>query len=219
MWLDNPVPLSDGEKWRSSEVNPIVFVPGGAAFHIFNIIHWRSCLAVHILPPSFKRRRKETEGCHKTINTLVSGNKICMKHFHKFVWITCISSTYYLFFYLELLWKTYFIALAGIASNKWSGLESKVSTRPSVLNPQKVNEAWNYINFCVMASLQPHLCAVSCRETTPVERQLWQRSRAKVGNDGGSKSGVENQDFIFNMIWGFSLLSSTKSCLPVAIWH
>lgn len=32
MWLDNPVPLSDGEKWRISEVNPIVFVPGGAAF-------------------------------------------------------------------------------------------------------------------------------------------------------------------------------------------
>lgn len=86
MWLDSTIPPTDGERWRSSEVTPIIFVPGGAAFLYiyFNTIHQGSCLVVHTLP-SFKSGRKEREGCHKTINTLVSGKKIYIKYFHKFV--------------------------------------------------------------------------------------------------------------------------------------
>lgn len=99
MWPDSPVPLTDGERWRSSEATHYICSWSTCfSLYIFHIVHLRSRLLVWTLP-SFKSRKKETEGCHKAINNLLSGIKIPIKYFHKIVWMTCICSTYYSCFY------------------------------------------------------------------------------------------------------------------------
>lgn len=52
-----------------------------------------------------------------------------------------------------------------------------------------------------------------------METQLWQGSRGKLGNDGGSKSRLELQDFIFKRIWGFSLFYKILSSCSNLAWR
>lgn len=95
--------------------------------------------------------------------------------------------------------------LASIASNKWSGLVSRVPTKPSVVNPQKVNEAWNYSHFCVMTSLQPlwrrHLLWYELQRNHSNENKLWLGSRGKQEEVRlGAKAWWSARVTIFNMI-------------------
>jgi len=176
---DRPVPLTDSEKWRSFETALTVFISEAPAFiHIFSRkIHRRSCPLIWLLP-YFKYRKKETDECHKDIKNIFVFQE---SNFPYNIFLRLVkslasiihSSTLEWTFLRDQLLVTYFIMSSSIASDKWSVLVSRVPTKQPVVNPPKVNEAWNYSHFCVMASLQPfgkrHLCGVSCRETTSIQ--------------------------------------------------